>query len=124
LTYKLFADKNIITKDVKQYPQGLPFKLNWNQSCLVRKLLQFSVNVQWWEVYYISSAPSAVSTNEVLNMAQALSKPISASKIASNRPRPMDLCARFVNSLIPDISECSVSHTPNMKGSIWEMSTY
>jgi hypothetical protein len=76
------------------------------------------------EVYYISSMLSVISTNEVINVAQALSKQISNSKILSNHPHPMDLCARLVNSFIPDVFGHSVSHTPNINGQIWETSTY
>lgn len=75
------------------------------------------------DVLYFS-AHSVVFTYGVLNVAKALSTQISDSKIASNCPHPLDLCARFVNSLVPDVSGRSVSHTPNMKRYIWVKSTY
>jgi len=124
LAYKFVANNNIITKDVKQYPEGLTF-LDKLESVLLRhKISAVLSECSTVEVYYISSAPSTVSTNEVLKVAQALSKQISDSKITSNRPHSMDFCARFVNSLIHDVSVQTVSHTPNLKRHIWEMSTY
>ena len=104
LTYKFFADKNIITNDVKQYPEGLTFLDELESVLLGQKSSAVLSECSAVEVYYISTLPSVVSTNDVLNVAQALSKQISESKIASNCPYPIDLCARFVNALIPDVS--------------------
>jgi hypothetical protein len=51
------------------------------------------------ELYYITSPPQEIPSNEVMSALITLSKQISVGKLASNRPHPMDLGAQFVKSL-------------------------
>jgi hypothetical protein len=76
------------------------------------------------ELYYITSPPQEIPSNEVMSALITLSKQISDGKLASNRPHPMDLCAQFVKSLAKKIDSTSFDHTPNMSAFPCELMTY
>jgi hypothetical protein len=124
LIYRQFTQNGIITKDRDAWPKDTTFlvkldnMLNGSIKCHV---LQKCSTV---ELYYISSPPQEIPSNDVMSALITLNKQISYGKLASNRPHPMDLCAQFVKSLAKKIVSTSFDHTPNMSASPCELTTY
>ena len=50
-------------------------------------------------IYYITTPPQEIPSNDVMSALITLSKQITYGKLASNCPHPIDLCAQFVKSL-------------------------
>ena len=76
------------------------------------------------ELYYITSPPQDIPSNDVMSALITLSKQISDGKLASNGPHSMDLCAQFVKTLAKKIDLTSFDHTPNMSAFPCELTTY
>ena len=103
LMYRFFANNKVIlrmTNDEEKHPNGLTFTDEFENVLVRKEYSHVFKECSTVGVYYISWAPSAISTNEVFNVAQALSEQVSDSKIAYSCPHPMGLCTSLVNSLI------------------------